>query len=52
MPMKKKKFHLFWNGKERLKVWDFFFSMFSNRKEGNKYVQNILLALFFSDKSS
>jgi len=52
MPIKKKKFHLFWNDKGRLKVWNFTFFMFSNRKQGNKYVQNILLAPFFIDKSS
>jgi hypothetical protein len=44
MPMKKKiKNHLFWNARRRLEVWNFIFFMFSSRKQGNKYVQNILL---------
>jgi hypothetical protein len=41
MPMKKKQ--LFWNARRRLKVWKTSFFMFSSRRHGNEYVQNILL---------
>jgi hypothetical protein len=41
---KKLKFHLFWNAIRRLKVWKIVFFVFSSRKQGNKYVQNNLLA--------
>ncbi len=51
MPMKKK-FPFVWNGKGRLEVWNFVFFTFSNRKQGNKYVQNILLTPLFNDESS
>jgi hypothetical protein len=40
----KKTFHLFWNAKGRLEVFNFVFFVFSSRKQNNKYVQNIMLA--------
>jgi hypothetical protein len=45
MPMRKKNY-LFWNARRRLKVWKFVFFMFSSKRQGNKYVQNILFAPF------
>jgi hypothetical protein len=51
MPMKKKSFICFEMVKEG-QNFEIFFFVFSNKKENNKYVQNILLALFFNDKSS
>jgi hypothetical protein len=40
--------YLFWNAKGRLEVYIYIYIyiyiMFSNRKQGDKYVQNILLA--------
>ncbi len=52
MPMKIKiKIHLFWNVKGRLEVWKTIFFVFSSRKQGNKYVPNILLTPFKDLKS-
>jgi len=37
---------LFWEAKRNLKVFLTIFFLFSNRKQGNKYVQNIVFAPF------
>jgi hypothetical protein len=44
MPIKKIKITCFEMLEEGLKFEGFFFFMFSSRKQGNKYVQNILFA--------
>jgi hypothetical protein len=52
MPMKKiYKFGLFWNVRRRLEVWKIVFFVFSSRKQGNKYVQNVLLAPNYHKKT-
>jgi len=45
------KFGLFWNVRKRLEVWKIVFFVFSSRKQGNKYVQNVLLAPDYHKKT-